>query len=81
MNAVKKKHELIDIILLVISALLSGSEGWDIEWFEHQKLDCWTSNQEKADYILSFKYVPMHFAQEKCYIDCMGEFIALFVGL
>ena len=35
-----KKHELIDILLLAISAVLSGAEGWeDIEDFGHLKLD------------------------------------------
>ena len=35
-----KKHELIDILLLTISAVLSGAEEWgDIEDFEHLKLD------------------------------------------
>ena len=35
-----KKHELIDILLLSISAVLSGAEGWeDIEDFGHLKLD------------------------------------------
>ncbi|WP_091992024.1 ISAs1 family transposase [Pseudoalteromonas denitrificans] len=35
-----KKHELIDILLLAISAVLSGAQGWeDIEDFGHLKLD------------------------------------------
>ena len=35
-----KKHELIDILLLAISAVLSGAEGWeDIEDFGRLKLD------------------------------------------
>jgi len=35
-----KKHELTDILLLAISAVLSAAEGWeDIEDFEHLKLD------------------------------------------
>ena len=35
-----KKHELLDILLLAISAVLSGAEGWeDIEDFRHLKLD------------------------------------------
>lgn len=35
-----KKHNLLDIILLAISAVLSGAEGWeDIEDFGHLKLD------------------------------------------
>ena len=35
-----KKHQLIDILLLAISAVLSGAEGWeDIEDFGHLKLD------------------------------------------
>ncbi len=35
-----KKHELIDILLLDISAVLSGAEGWeDIEDFGRLKLD------------------------------------------
>ena len=35
-----KKHHLIDILLLAISAVMSGSEGWeDIENFGHIKLD------------------------------------------
>ena len=39
-----KKHELIDILLLAISAVLSGAEGWeDIEDFGHLKLD-WLKN-------------------------------------
>lgn len=39
-----KKHVLIDILLLAISAVLSGAEGWeDIEDFGHLKLD-WLKN-------------------------------------
>lgn len=35
-----KKHELIDIIVLSISAVISGAEGWkDIVEFGHSKLD------------------------------------------
>lgn len=35
-----KKHHLLDILLLAISAVMSGSEGWeDIEQFGHIKLD------------------------------------------
>ena len=35
-----KKHDLLDILLLAISAVMSGSEGWeDIENFGHLKLD------------------------------------------
>jgi predicted transposase YbfD/YdcC len=35
-----KKHNLMDILLLAISAVISGSEGWeDIENFGHIKLD------------------------------------------
>ena len=35
-----KKHNLFDILLLAISAVMSGSEGWeDIEHFGHIKLD------------------------------------------
>ena len=35
-----KKHELIDILLLAISAVISGAQGWeDIEYFGHLKLD------------------------------------------
>jgi predicted transposase YbfD/YdcC len=35
-----KKHQLMDILLLAISAVLSGAEGWeDIEDFGHLKLD------------------------------------------
>jgi predicted transposase YbfD/YdcC len=35
-----KKHNLLDILLLAISAMMSGSEGWeDIENFGHIKLD------------------------------------------
>jgi hypothetical protein len=35
-----KKHQLIDILLLAIMAVLSGAEGWeDIEDFRHLKLD------------------------------------------
>jgi len=35
-----KKHNLLDILLLAISAVLSGAEGWeDIEDFGHLKLD------------------------------------------
>jgi len=35
-----KKHDLLDILLLAISAVLSGAEGWeDIEDFGHLKLD------------------------------------------
>ena len=39
-----KKYELIDILLLAISAVLSGAQGWeDIEDFGHLKLD-WLKN-------------------------------------
>lgn len=35
-----KKHQLIDIIVLCVSAVISGAEGWqDIEGFGHSKLD------------------------------------------
>ncbi len=35
-----KKHNLLDILLLAISAVISGAEGWeDIEDFGHLKLD------------------------------------------
>ena len=35
-----KKHELIDVIVLCVSAVLSGAEGWcDIEEFGRTKLD------------------------------------------
>ena len=35
-----KKYELFDILLLAISAVISGAEGWeDIEDFGHAKLD------------------------------------------
>lgn len=35
-----KKHTLIDILLLAISVVLSGAEGWEeIENFGHVKLD------------------------------------------
>jgi predicted transposase YbfD/YdcC len=35
-----KKHNLLDIFLLAISAILSGAEGWaEIEYFGHLKLD------------------------------------------
>ena len=35
-----KKHNLMDILLLSITAVISGSEGWeDIENFGHIKLD------------------------------------------
>jgi len=35
-----KKHRLLDILLLAISAVISGAEGWeDIEDFGHLKLD------------------------------------------
>ncbi len=35
-----KKHNLLDILLLAISAVVSGAEGWeDIEDFGHLKLD------------------------------------------
>jgi hypothetical protein len=39
-----KKHKLLDILLLAISAVLSGAKGWeDIEEFGHLKLD-WLKN-------------------------------------
>ncbi|MGR6840789.1 transposase family protein [Aliivibrio wodanis] len=35
-----KKHDLLDILLLAICAVISGAEGWeDIEDFGHLKLD------------------------------------------
>lgn len=35
-----KKHNLMDILLLAINAVISGSEGWkDIENLGHIKLD------------------------------------------
>lgn len=35
-----KKHNLLDILLLAVTAVMSGSEGWeDIENFGHIKLD------------------------------------------
>ncbi|PTP06961.1 ISAs1 family transposase, partial [Vibrio sp. 10N.286.45.A3] len=34
-----KKHQLLDILLLAISAVISGAEGWeDIEDFGHNRL-------------------------------------------
>ena len=34
-----KKHQLLDILLLAISAVISGAEGWeDIEYFGHNCL-------------------------------------------
>jgi 2C-methyl-D-erythritol 2,4-cyclodiphosphate synthase len=39
-----KKHNLLDILLLAISAALFGAEGWeDIEDFGHLKLN-WLKN-------------------------------------
>jgi hypothetical protein len=33
-----KKHQLLDILLLAISAVISGAEGWeDIEDFGHNR--------------------------------------------
>ena len=35
-----KRHDLLDILLLAMSAVISGAEGWeDIEDFGHTKLD------------------------------------------
>ena len=35
-----KKHELIDVVVLCVCAVLSGAEGWsDIEEFGRTKLD------------------------------------------
>ena len=35
-----KKHELIDVIVLCVRAVVSGAEGWsDIEEFGHTKLE------------------------------------------
>ena len=35
-----KKHELIDVLVLCVSAVISGAEGWkDIVDFGHTKLD------------------------------------------
>ena len=35
-----KKHELIDVIVLCVCAVVSGANGWsDIEEFGHAKLD------------------------------------------
>ena len=35
-----KKHNLLDILLLAVTAVMPGSEGWeDIENFGHIKLD------------------------------------------
>lgn len=37
---INRKHDLLDILFLTISAILSGSEGWEgIEAFGHLKLD------------------------------------------
>jgi len=37
---INRKHDLLDILFLTISAILSGSEGWEgIEAFGHIKLD------------------------------------------
>jgi len=37
---INRKHDLLNILFLTISAILSGSEGWDgIEAFRHLKLD------------------------------------------
>lgn len=45
-----KKHNLLDILLLAISAVLSGAEGWeDIEDFGHLKLD-WLKKYRPFEY-------------------------------
>jgi predicted transposase YbfD/YdcC len=37
---INQKHDLIDVIFLVISAIASGCEGWqDIEYYGEEKLD------------------------------------------
>lgn len=37
---INRKHDLLDIVFLTLSAILSGSEGWEgIEAFGHLKLD------------------------------------------
>lgn len=58
-----KKHKLIDIIVLVISAVVSGAEGWEgIEEFGHNKLD-WL-----RQYIPLENGIPSH--------DCIGRVIS-----
>ena len=43
-----KKHELIHILLLAISAVLSGAEEWEyIEYFSRLKLD-WLKNTVRS---------------------------------
>ena len=42
-----KKHELIDVIVLCVCAVLSGAEGWsDIEEFGRTKLD-WLRREDE----------------------------------
>ena len=37
---INRKHDLLDTLFLTLSAILSGSEGWEgIEAFEHLKLN------------------------------------------
>ena len=39
-RAINKKHELLDILFLAVSAVMSGAEGWaDIKPFGDEKLD------------------------------------------
>ena len=52
-----KKHNLLDILLLAISAVLSGAEGWeDIEDFGHLKLD-WLRIRNK---LIMWNYKTYH---------------------
>ncbi|HAT2492763.1 TPA: ISAs1 family transposase, partial [Aeromonas hydrophila] len=39
-SEINRKHNLVDVMLLVISAIMSGAEGWnDIETYGDSKID------------------------------------------
>ena len=47
---INRKHDLVDVMFLVISAIISGAEGWrDIE----------TYGNSKADWLRQYRPLPM----------------------
>ena len=62
-----KKHELIDVVVLCVCAVLSGSEGWsDIEEFGRTKLDlrdplifCFRIDAQLIEYMYCSQFLTM----------------------
>ena len=49
-STINKKHDLVDVIFLVISAIMAGAEGWqDIQTYGDSKKD-WLKRYRKFEY-------------------------------